>query len=452
MFQLSDRFMLHESVRRRICVGAFFLLCVAPTAGVLAWGVSRWLPWHTTAEASRLSRELGLCVSLSGVRHPRPGVVVYEGLQLADPETGQTLLGCRRLEAAWGRPEDPRDRATASLALVATEPEIEAAGLEPLAELVRRGLGRRASWSKLEVRLSAGEATLRSAAGPWKLTGVEGFLRPVAGGSCGEIGFRLAGVQTTEPVRICIGRDHRETPPRTGLELYTGGGTLPCAFLGLGLPGLERLGPSSGFRGYLWVNQKPEGWAYELTGQLAGVDLESLVSGCSPHKLTGRAQVTIGVARLLDGRLQEAAGSVSAGPGLVSRSLLDASVESLGLERGAEPRSPGTLVPYEQLAASFQIDSGGLRVRGSCPVPGRGTVMVDHFSRLLAEPAARGQPIPVGALVRTLVPGGGVPVPATRASDWLMRVLPLPEAAPDAGPDTSLRSAPVSLRDPFERR
>jgi len=386
------------------------------------------------------------------VRHPRPGVVVYEGLQLADPETGQALLRCRLLEAAWGRPADAKGPAAASLALVATEPEIEAAGLEPLAELVRRGLGRRASWSKLEVRLTAGEATLRSAEGPRKLTGVQGFLRPVPGGSYGEIGFRLAGVQTTEPVRICIGRDHRTTPARTGLELYTGGGTLPCSLLGLGLPGLERLGPASGFRGYLWVNQKPEGWAYELTGQLADVDLESLMTGCSPHKLSGRAQVTVEVARLLQGRLQEAAGSVWAGPGLVSRSLLDASVESLGLERGAEPRSPGNLIPYEQLALSFQIDSEGLRVRGLCPVPGRGTVMVDHASRLLAEPEARGQPIPVGALVRTLVPAGGVQVPATRASDWLMRALPLPEAALDPGPETALRSPRVGLGEPFERR
>ena len=428
-------------------MGVFLLVCVAPTAGVLAWGVSRWVPWHTTAEASRLSRELGLRVSLTGVRHPRPGVVVYEGLQLADPETGQTLLGCRRLEGTWGPPENPKGRAARSLTLVATGPEIEAVGLEPLAELVRQGLGRRASWSRLEVRLGAGEATLRSTDGPWTLTTVEGFLRPVVGGSYGEIGFRPADVPTTEPVRICVGRDCREKPPRTGLELYTGGGTLPCSLLSLGLPGLERLGRSSGFRGYLWINRKPEGLAHELTGQFSGVDLESLLGACSPHQITGRAQVTIEVARLLDGRLEEASGSITAGPGLVGRSLLDASVESLGLERGAEPRSPGKLVPYEQLAASFQIDSEGLRVRGACPVLGHGTVMVDHFSRLLAEPEASAQPIPVGALVRTLVPSGGVPVPATRASDWLMRVLPLPEAAPDAAPE-----ARGGQGEPFEQR
>ena len=127
MFRLPDRFRLHDCVRRRITLAIFLLGCVAPTAVVLAWGVSRWLPWHTKAEASRLGRELGLRVSLEKVHHPRPGVVRYEGLRLCDPETGQTLFRCGLMEAAWDRPKDSKGPAAASLLLVATEPEIEEA-------------------------------------------------------------------------------------------------------------------------------------------------------------------------------------------------------------------------------------------------------------------------------------------------------------------------------------
>src|SRR3972149_3552107 len=97
MLELSDR------MRRRIAIFLFTALCVAPTLVVAAWGISRHLPTHATAEAQRLSWQLGMDVSLAAVRHPRPGVVQYEGLAMTAPETGREVLRCRLVEARWTR-------------------------------------------------------------------------------------------------------------------------------------------------------------------------------------------------------------------------------------------------------------------------------------------------------------------------------------------------------------
>ena len=49
----------------------------------------------TGAEAQRLGWQLGMKVSIDAVAHPRPGVVRYEGLVLANPETGEEVAHCR---------------------------------------------------------------------------------------------------------------------------------------------------------------------------------------------------------------------------------------------------------------------------------------------------------------------------------------------------------------------
>lgn len=443
MFHLPEDFRLHETTRRRLGLAVFVGLCLAPTAGVLAWGVSRMLPTHARGEAARLGQQLGLRVDLEKVRHPRPGVVVYEGLQLAEPESARVILRASRVTATWSRADDPKADCGQAMALAVEGAEIDGAGLGRLAEVVLRGMRQEPPWSRLEVRLGAAEARLAAGATPWALRDVQGFLQPVQGGCHGQISFRIAGIESEKPVSIRVGRDRGKTPPSTGLELSTGGGTLPCALLATAFPDLARLGRQAGFNGCAWMNDVAGRRTYQLTGRLANVDLESAMAGRLGHALTGTAQVSVDLARLADGRLEEAAGSVTAGPGTVGRSLLDAAVERLGLARGVDPRGEAEIVPYEQLGFCLSIGPEGIRVRGTCPVPGPGSVMVDPYSRLLGEPDPRSQPIAVGALVRTLALPGGTDVPATRQAEWLMRVLPLPEQ----GTGADFRPASLSHAD-----
>lgn len=440
-------FPLYDQTRRRICLAGFVVLCLVPTAGVLAWCAWRNRPGHVGAEARRLSRELGLAVALGGVHHPRPGVVLYQGLELADPETGQRVLRCRVLEAQWNEIPDEQRRPRSTLVLVAYQPEIEAAAWHGLEQLFGRILQRQTGRPEIHVRLRAGELTLRAGESSQTLTELQGGLQALDGGTQAQLSFRLAGVDVPEPVRIHVARNRQTTPPVTSFALDTGGSAVPCGLLGMGLAGLEQLGPRSQFRGILWASQsfagqRPDGWNGEVTGQLIDVDLGRLVTGRFPHRLSGSGLVTIQSARFQRGRLEAATATVDFGPGVISRSLLRAAVEQLHLIEGAEPAAPGELVPYEQLALAVILDPQGLQLQGRCRAAGLGAILVDRRSRLLSQPVF--QPQPVVALLQALVPASEVQVPATRQTDWLMRHLPVPqvirpEEAKSALPHARLR-------------
>ena len=79
-------FPLHYTTRRFLCRTAFVLCCLAPTAAVLGW--AGWLKTSGHVEACRLEAErtLRLAVKLSTVSHPEPGVSIFEGLELLEPD------------------------------------------------------------------------------------------------------------------------------------------------------------------------------------------------------------------------------------------------------------------------------------------------------------------------------------------------------------------------------
>ena len=493
-------FHLHDRTRYRICMAGFVLLCVVPTAVVVAWSFQRHLPGNVAAEAARLSRELGLRVSLAGVRHLRPGAVLYEGLTLADPETGGVVLRCRLLEAVWKEATDSQGNRTATLELAASQPEIEAARFVRLEELLGRLLRCEAGRPEADVRLTSGEVTLRSGNNSHTLTELRGSFRAIDDVNQAQICFRLAGIAMPQPIQIRVVRNRQTTPPTTGFELDTGGGAVPCDLLAVGLDMLKPLGPQSRFRGYVWANEtfagpvsgsatadaaaadaaaadaaassatvsgstvsggatpgvavsddaSPDGWDMEVTGGLIDVDLDSLVSSRFPHKLSGTGQVTIQWARVRRGRLEDASGTLVAGPGItgravVSRSLIDAAVGQFGMVRGAASNTPGDLVPYEQLALAFLIDSQGVRLQGRCAAGGPGAVLIDRYSRLLSESPQPARP--VVTLLQMLVPANELQVPATRQTEWLMRHLPVAQIVPSQGAEARAPQARVRMRD-----
>lgn len=435
-------FRLHDKTRRRLCLAGFFLLCVAPTLGVGAWCAMRHLPWAAEEEAKNLGRQLGLDVHLQGLKNLRPGAVLYEGFQLADPETGQCLLRCRMLEVQWKTIADRQGDVKPMLILLASQTEIEKAGLRQLGNLLQRAMQGQTGRPAVDLRVSAGELTLRAGANSQTLTGVEGSLDNPPGGVQAMAAFRLAGADMAEPIKIRVVRNRQTTPPASGFELYTGGGELPCDLLAAAWPELGELGSRSRFRGYIWANQDPgertiDNWSGEATGQILGIDLERLVSDYFPHKLSGTADVTIQTARFRHGRLEEVGGTVVAGPGVIGRSLLQAAVRHLQFSSGADLDLLGDQTPYDRLALGLSMDGRGLRIEGRCSSTQRGVVMTDRRLTLLVAPAA--QPQPVAAFIQTLVPGSTAQVPATDQTDWLVTHLPMPQT--DA-PQTSEATAP----------
>jgi hypothetical protein len=414
-------FHLYDQTRRRITLAAFFLLCVVPTTATGVWCVFWQSPWHLRIETQRLARELGMDVALGGLRHPRPGTVVYEGLHLSDPETGEEVLRCGRVEATWTEAVDSQGKRPA-LVLATPQVEVDAAGLGRLRQFVEHLIRLQYGRPEMEVRIKTHDLAIRGGESPLALADVEGGIGAMTGGVQAVISFHLADRPAGEPVRARIVRNRQLRPPADGFEMDTAGTPLPCPLLALALPELAVLGPSSRFTGYLWSHETADGPEGELSGQCLGVDLDRLLSNHFADKLTGSADVTIQRARFRGGRLEEAAATLSAGPGVISRRLLDALATHMHLT-GALPQMPaGNVLRYDQLSLAISLDARGLRLQGLCSQAEAGTILRAGRLRLLGEPQS--QPLPVAALIRALVPAEGNQIPATRQADWLARRLP----------------------------
>jgi hypothetical protein len=199
------------------------------------------------------------------------------------------------------------------------------------------------------------------------------------------------------------------------------------------------LGADAQFRGYLWASRSGGRWSGEINGQLLDVDLGQAAGTCLPHTIDAQADVAIEAARFRDGRITEAMGTLTAGPGRISRGLLEAAVAELSLIQHAQPSTAGDLIAFEQLGVAWHVGADGLSLQGRCPTAGPGTILVDRRQRLLGEPIA--QPQPIASLVRTLAPGppdDGL-VPATPAANWLLAHLPATTGNDATGNDATAR-------------
>jgi hypothetical protein len=441
-------FQLYDKTRRRLCVAAFLTLGVLPALLVGGWCGSRHTRGCVLAEAERLGRQLGLKVSIGGMKYLRPGAVLYEQLEAADRETGRPIFRCRLLEAARQMQGGPQAQRRPVVLLTASQPEVDAASLDRVWQCLQRSLCGVCGPLEADVRLSAPDLALRAGDNSQTLTDVAGVLEDLPGGTHARLDFRLAGVHTPEPARIRLVRNCQLSPPASGFELYTGGGELPCNVLAMGLTELQPLGRRCRFRGYIWANETLDGWQGEVTGQLVELDLGGLVSDHFPHKLSGIGAATIESAHFRHGRLEQGNATVVAGPGTIDRSLLTAATDHLGLVAATGVLAGDELVPYQQLAFSATFDAQGLRLQGRCPNAEPGTILSDGRRRLLGEPP---QPVPVVALVQTLVPQSAVQVPASRQSEWLVSHLPVPEVVSPLGPETTPPHATLRLRETLQR-
>ena len=440
-------FQLHDATRRRLCVGAFLVSGLLPTLLAGAWCLNRHAPGNLQAEAQQLSRELGLNVKLGGLEHVRPGVVLYEQFEATDPETSNAVLRCRLLEVARQQQTNEQGQRRTVFLVTASQPEVEAASLPRVWQCLTRALEGFCGSFDADIQVATSELTLQAATNSQTLTAVEGAIENVAGGSHAHVQFRLAGAETPEPILIRVVRDRQKSLPTSGFELYTGDGELPCNVLAMGLPDLRPLGPSCCFTGRIWGEEARDGWQGQVAGNLAKVDLGRLVSENFPHHFSGIGNVEILAARFCHGRLEEGSVIVTAGPGIIDRSLMSAAVECLRLMPGQLPK--GDTVQYEQLAFLATLDAQGLRLGGRCETPDR-AILTDESRRCLLGESLE-QSVPAVALARMLVPPSIELVPASRQTDRLLSVLPVPDVMPPAGAAAIPPHARARVRETWQR-
>jgi len=430
-------FVLHDRVRRRICVAGFILLCVLPTLAVLGWAAVWSLPWHVRSEARWSGRQLGMEVLLGRVEHLRPGAVRLGHVVLRDCEDRQIVLRCEadeaELKAAKSRSGTPRR----VLLLRAATTEIDADRLPGLGKLTRRLVELRAGNLDIDVWFAVETVALRSprSNSGGRLSAVRGAVETVESGTQAWLEFRDAGQKMARPALVRLGRNRQLQPPADWVELDTGGAALPCALLSRGIPAMGCLGTNARFRGYIAAQSTSAGWdgvirpasQGEPACELLDVDLDRLVTDWLPHTLGGKARIAIAWASFRAGRVEKAYGGVSGGPGEVSLSLLAAAAEHLGLAQLPSAAAASDPMPYDGLAFQFELDERRLLIKQWWS--DRKGVMIAGGKTLLAT---TGRMCPVVALARATAPGSSLQAPATGQSERLLRHLALPESVPAA--------------------
>jgi hypothetical protein len=427
--------MLHYKTRRLICRIAFVACCALPSAGVIAW--AGWL--RTAGHVRQVSNELSTLVHapvrVAGAAYPQPGLARYSNLVIEHPETRRPML--RATEVETGGPERSR-------VILVTHPEVEAAALAELLSLLEQELKQGGSSAHSaaiaseahEVRLHAAELTLRLADRTETLTDLVATLGTIDGNRAADLQFRVRGLSMPQPARVRYYRRSGDAAT-TGFALDTGEAALPLWVAGLFAPWSNGLGEQATFRGQVVMEQSHDGWQGEVQGVLTGVALKGLVpagayrggpgsegaAARKGHRLDGLAEVRIKHARFSRSRLESMSGSLVAGPGFMSQSLVVAAVKMLEMTYGDAATTPEPMLPYDQLAFAFALDGRGLQLLGLCAEGPAGAVAVDR-GRLLLGQSPR-QPAPVAALVRTLLPQSPSQVPANRHAAWLLEVLPL---------------------------
>ena len=417
---------MRNSISRFSCRAGFVLFCLLPTLLVIGSILVTRSTFYRTRQrvelASRLSEVLGVDVAIERLESVGGDGVLLHGLRLRDPETARLLVTVRLLEVR---------ETEGTLKLLASQPEVEASALGRLWELLRDRLLRDRDADHRVAAFAAQELTLRGAEQSQTFTEVRGTLEPSDSGPQLSLEFRLAGAEMTEPAQFRVVRNRQLSPPATGWALRTGNAALPCSLMIEQLPFLARLGPECRFQGSIWASRTVDGWEGDISGRLVDLDLYNLVSESFPHKLTGSAELLLTVARIQRGRLIEASGELRSNHGVISQSLLLAIRDELHLTLNMDALPVDEQrVLYRDLAVAFRLDQGGLSMAAVRESKSPGVLLEGDAGWLVAESAET--TIPVVALVRALVPDSRLLVPASRQTEPLLHVLPIPDVVPES--------------------
>jgi len=410
--------------KRRLGLLGFCVLCVLPTASILAWALAWRLPNHTEHVTAELSCVLGWKVTAGGVEHLRPNEYQLREVTFVEPLANTPLARCDRLLVTWRMPKAGQKGAgriggqSLLLRCGLLQLDVQRPGL--LARLTAYGVGHSLGRPATQLRFTADRALLRTEQTVYSLSKLRVEL-----GRRLEVELRAQFLcddfPTPEPIQIRFGRNANTDPPPVGYGIYTGNGPLPAGFLSLFLPGFQHLGAEAVFHGYVWLFDSANGRAGQIVGRLQRVSLDKLAERWPTPTLRGTVTVNLTSLRLCGGRISEAAGTVEASHGAVHRQLLAAISNTMQV---AVADAAEQWIPFDELAAEFHIDSRGLVLRGRCSGGSNSVWLVGGNGLAVRQPLG---PIPWATVAQVLSPNRGAQMPATKEVVDLMRWLPLPE-------------------------
>lgn len=426
-------FSLHEITKIRLCRAGFLALCLAPLCAVVLWcGFVRMDVYRASHERA-IAEALGWKAQLGAVELPRPGLILYRELSLSDPHSGQLLAELPYVEVDT--------RGDAPLVRLPFPATLNATRLDAFWHAARE-LARKATAAS-RVEFEAQNLMLHLAHGDETLTGVHGTFEGDDVQATGQITFAraVAGKAQAAPSELTIARRTHAGLPQYTIDLATGSTPLPAELVAAIWPNVGQLGRKCEFAGRALAIEDGGIWRVELQGNLTDIELD-LVMRSFRHKLTGLAHVQLDRVTTVGGRIESATGNLYAGPGVVSRSLVQSAETHLHVRATDEAARGGSnLLDYHLLCANFDVGQHGIAIRGIVPKAPAGTMLVNKQRILVTEPPAIRQP--VVDLVRTLVPQSEVQVPATKETVALTSWLPVPSITPEPGHEEPVMQAQI---------
>lgn len=429
-------FPVTRPVRQALATFVMVALTIAPTAYVaaLAWRINQ--PGHVRDVEIELGRQLGLQVTLEGVRYPRPGEVIYEGLVLRQDEPqGKSMAEIARADAV--RIEWVDRELVVQLENPQLHGESPRMALDRLGTLLERSA--HVPFTKINVTAPTCQIDLGPGGLSFSLIELAGEFQadPTTPGC--RLAYRFPGEGAGTRCETTLTRDRSADPPQTSLVFRTVEGLpLPARVLDCFFESRDWLGDDGKVEGTLSLHKTgSQYWEAEFHGDLHDVNLSNLVGKRFPrHLLTGRAHVALQNARWALRPHQgmgwvSVKGELSAGPGTVGTELIGALAREMKFRRSPrlaslDPRK--TEVEFRALGFSFSIEpSGEIQVTGALGAEfAPDTVLAGATTSLLSAPRGAAS---VHGLIKALFPSSpenaDVLVPLTAQSQVLLS-LPLP--------------------------
>jgi hypothetical protein len=429
-------FPLTRPVRQAIATVVLLGLTVVPTGLVIAfaWRVNR--PGHVRDVEIDLGRQLGLQVTLTGVRYPRPGEVVYQGIVLRQEEPrGKKLVEIARADQA--RLERTDQELTLQLENARLRCESPNTGLAQMAAFLQRS--GQVAFERINVAAPACELDLGGDSLKFPIRDLAGVFVVDPAAPSLKVAYRVPGAGAGTRCELTLTRDRRTDQIETSLVFKTVEGMpLPSRVLNVFFDAEDWLGRDAKVDGTVSLRQEGASpWEANFQGDLLDVDLGRVIGRRFPrHRLTGRARVTIKQARWGQRANQgpgwvDVEGELLAGQGSIGLDLVGALTREMRFRQSArlaniDPRK--TEVDFRALGFSFAMKSSGeIQITGALGAEfAPETVVAGPTTALLSAPLGSAS---VHGLIKTLFPvsqaSSSVLVPHTAESQILLS-LPIP--------------------------
>jgi hypothetical protein len=205
-------FPLHDRTRQKLAIAGFVFLCLLPTCAVAGWCLWRNMPWEAQFAAEKLQQQLGWKVKLERLAHPRPGMDVYEKLELLDPETGRVVFSCKSVSVGIRPVNVSLGDVKPMLVFVFDQPELEAASISQFHQLIERALQDRVA-PGVSCYFLAEVLRIRRGKAVESYYNIDTGVFHSADSVQAALRFHLRDNNATIPIKLFLTRDRNATPP-----------------------------------------------------------------------------------------------------------------------------------------------------------------------------------------------------------------------------------------------